>query len=162
MSEINDEIKNQKEFVNNLFSSKSLNKTKIIYVLQQVQGKFGYLPRETMSYIAEKLNIPQIDVFGVATFYAQFRFNKPGKYTIKVCEGTACHVRGGKRIRQTIESDLGITPGETTEDGLFSLERVACMGCCALAPVMVVDNEVYGSATPTKVTEILRSFKGEE
>jgi len=162
MSEINNETKNQKEFINNLFSSKTLNKTKIIYILQQVQGKFGYLSRETMSYIAKKLNIPEIDVFGVATFYAQFRFNKPGKYIITVCEGTACHVRGGKRIIQKIESDLGITHGETTEDGLFSLERVACMGCCALAPVMVVDKKVYGSAAPGKVSEILCNIKGEE
>jgi NADH-quinone oxidoreductase subunit E len=158
----NEDSQDMEEFINNLIRTQVLDKTKIIYILQQVQSEFGYLSREAMSNIAKKLNIPAIDVFGVATFYAQFRFNKPGKYTIKVCEGTACHVRGGKKIRQKIESELGITPGETTEDGLFSLERVACMGCCALAPVMVVDNEVYGTASPAKVSDILRKTQAEE
>ena len=148
-------------FISDLITTKALDKTKIIVVLQEVQQKFGYLSREAISSIAHHLRIPEIDVFGVATFYAQFRFNPPGRYPIKVCEGTACHVRGSKDILQAIERELKISHGETTPDGLFSLERVACMGCCALAPVMVVAEDVYGTLTTDKVGEILRITRGE-
>ncbi len=149
-------------FIKNLITSRSLDKTKIITLLQAVQHEFGFLSRVSISSIAKELNIPTIDVFGVATFYAQFRFNPPGKFPIRVCEGTACHVRGSKEIVQSIERELEITHGETTKDGLFSLERVACMGCCALAPVMVVGDEVYGSMTSGKVNEILKVKTGED
>ncbi len=148
------------KFIKDIISSKSLDKTKIITVLQQVQHEFGYLSREALTFISQQLKIPEIDVFGVATFYAQFRFNKPGKHPVKVCEGTACHVRGGKALMQAVERELHISHGETTEDERFSLERVACLGCCALAPVMVVDEDVYGSCTTTKVGEILKNIRG--
>jgi NADH-quinone oxidoreductase subunit E len=136
-------------------------KSALISILQDVQKKYGYLPREAISMLAEELKISENEIYGVATFYSQFRFNKPGKYQLKACQGTACHVRGGKRIMGEIERELKITHGETTEDGLFSLERVACMGCCALAPVIVENDKVYGTCTPVKVREVINKSKAE-
>ena len=130
----------------------------LIPVLQQVQGEFGYISEQAVSEIARFLAVSQSEVYGVATFYAQFRFTQPGEHTIKVCQGTACHVRGGDRILETVERELGINPGGTTEDYKFSLERVACFGCCALSPVMVVDNTVYSRVTPAKAKHILGSY----
>ena len=137
------------------------NKSALISILQDVQKKYGYLPREAISMLAEELKISENEIYGVATFYSQFRFNKPGKYQLKACQGTACHVRGGKRIMGEIERELKITHGETTENGLFSLERVACMGCCALAPVIVENDKVYGTCTPAKVREVINKSKAE-
>jgi NADH-quinone oxidoreductase subunit E len=162
MAEVNEDGHDMEEFINNIITSQALDKTKIINILQQVQTEFGYLSREAISAISRRLRVPEIDVFGVATFYAQFRFNKPGKHPIKVCEGTACHVRGGKNLMEEIERTLKIGHGETTEDGVFSLERVACLGCCALAPVLVVDENVYGSCTTAKVGKVLRESRGED
>jgi NADH:ubiquinone oxidoreductase subunit E len=130
----------------------------LIPVLQQVQGEFGYISEQAVSEIARFLAVSQSEIYGVATFYAQFRFTRPGEHMIKVCQGTACHVRGGARIMETVERDLGINPGETTEDYKFSLERVACFGCCALSPVMVVDDTVYSRMTPAKAKHILASY----
>ena len=133
----------------------------LISILQEVQKKYGYLPREAISALTEELKISENVIYGVATFYSQFRFNKPGKYQIKACQGTACHVRGAKKILGKIEQELKISHSETTEDELFSLEKVACMGCCALAPVMVVNDEVYGTCTPTKVRKTIKGSKKE-
>jgi NADH-quinone oxidoreductase subunit E len=130
----------------------------LIPVLQQVQGEFGYITEQAVSEIARLLAVSQSEVYGVATFYAQFRFTRPGEHTVKVCQGTACHVRGGARILETVERELGINPGETTDDYRFSLERVACFGCCALSPVMVVDNTVYSRMSPAKAKNILASY----
>ena len=134
----------------------------LISLLQKVQVKYNYLPPDVLYYISEKLKVPPAEVYGVATFYAQFRFNKPGKHQIKVCQGTACHVRGGKRIMGEIEKELHITHGETTEDGQFSIEKVACMGCCALAPVMVENDTVYGTCTPAKARMVINDSKAED
>jgi NADH-quinone oxidoreductase subunit E len=131
----------------------------LISILQEVQKKYGYLPKEAFSIISEELKISENEIYGVATFYSQFRFNKPGKYQIKACQGTACHVRGSKKILGEIEQNLKITHGETTKDELFSLEKVACMGCCALAPVIVVNDEVYGTCTPNKVRKTINDSK---
>jgi NADH:ubiquinone oxidoreductase subunit E len=130
----------------------------LIPVLQQVQGEFGYISEQAVSEIARFLAVSQSEIYGVATFYAQFRFTRPGEHMIKVCQGTACHVRGGARIMETVERELGINPGETTEDYKFSLERVACFGCCALSPVMVVDDTVYSRMTPAKAKHIVASY----
>lgn len=130
----------------------------LIPVLQQVQGEFGYIPEQAVSEIARLLAVSQSEVYGVATFYAQFRFTRPGEHTVKVCQGTACHVRGGARILETVERELGINPGGTTDDYRFSLERVACFGCCALSPVMVVDSTVYSRMSPAKAKNILASY----
>ena len=130
----------------------------LIPVLQKVQEELGYLPEEAVSEIAFFLGVSESEVYGVASFYAQFRFIRQGEHTIKVCQGTACHVRGGRRILETVERELGIRPGETTEDYKFSLERVACFGSCALAPVMVVDKTVYGRMTTAKARKTLAQY----
>lgn len=126
----------------------------LIPVLQDVQDHLSFLSPEAIERIADHLGLSENDVYGVATFYAQFRFHPPGRHHVKVCQGTACHVRGSGLILEAVTRRLGITDGETTEDGEFSLERVACFGSCALAPVVVVDDKVYGRMT-TKRTEKL-------
>jgi NADH-quinone oxidoreductase subunit E len=158
MAELSDESLKLEEFIINFIKSQSLEKSKIITILQHVQQKFGYLSREAISIISTQVRMPEIDIFGVATFYEQFRFTKPGKHLIKVCEGTACHVKGGAAITETIERELSISHGETTADGQFSLERVACLGCCALAPVIVIDEEIYGMMSTSNINSLLQEF----
>ena len=131
----------------------------LIPILQEAQEYFGYLSLEVMQKIARFLKIPESAVFGVSTFYAQFKFSPTGRKKVKVCRGTACHVRGASRILDEVVKRLGIKPGETSDDMEYSLETIACFGSCALAPVMVVDNNVYGRMTPKKVSEILGDTK---
>ena len=131
----------------------------LIPILQEAQGRFRYLPAEVMLEIARFLQIPEGTVFGVSTFYAQFKFIPTGRRIVKVCRGTACHVRGGARILREVEKRLGIKPGETTDDLEYTLETIACFGSCALAPVMVVDRDVYGRMTTSKVGQILGDTK---
>jgi len=131
----------------------------LIPVLQKIQEELGYLPEEAVSEIAYFLRLSESEVYGVASFYAQFRFERQGEHTVKVCQGTACHVRGGRRILEAVEREISIPPGKTTtKDYKFSLERVACFGSCALAPVMVVDKTVYGRMTPDKARQILSEY----
>ena len=127
----------------------------LIPALQAVQEKFGYLPEAAMEEIGLVAGVSQNVVYGVASFYSQFRFIKPGEHMIKVCLGTACHVRGASSLVESLERDLHIATGKTTPDGKFSLEEVRCFGSCALAPVIVVDDQVYGNVTTTKTKEIL-------
>lgn len=130
-----------------------------IPVLQKAQEEIGYLPEETISEIANFLGLTKNEVYGVATFYAQFRFERQGEHTVKCCQGTACYVQGGRRILDAVEDELNIQPGtNTTGDYKFSLERVACFGSCALAPVMVVNKTVYGRMTPAKARQILSEY----
>ena len=131
----------------------------LIPVLQKVQEKFGYLPEAAISEIAKFSRMSESEVFGVASFYAQFYFTRRGQHTVKVCLGTACHVRGGERILDEVKKDLGIEPGGTTEDYKFSLERVACFGCCALAPVLTVDKTIHTKMTRSKAVETLQKLK---
>ena len=133
----------------------------LIPMLQAVQGKLGYLPREAMTEIAEYLNIPDIDVYGVVTFYNQFRLNPPGRHSIRVCLGTACHMKGGYITLDAWKRRLGINPRETTPDREFDLDTVACVGCCTMAPVTVVDDKPEGKVEPTKVDGILLAFERE-
>ena len=126
----------------------------LIPILQQVQQEFGHLPEPAIKQIARLLHLPEITIFGVATFYSQFKLVPMGRNIIKVCRGTACHVRGGARVLKEVEKQLGIGPGETTPDLEYSLETVACIGACALAPTMTVDDETYGQMTTKKVTEV--------
>jgi NADH:ubiquinone oxidoreductase subunit E len=128
--------------------------------LQQVQQVFGYLPEPVMKKIAKFLKLSENIVFGVATFYAQFKFVPSGRNIIKVCRGTACHVRGTAGILGEVEKQLGIKPGESTPDLEYSLEAIACFGSCALAPVMVIGNKVYGRMTPAKVKDVLADVGG--
>lgn len=134
------------------------DREKLIPILQDVQDKLGYLPKEAMRQIAEGIKIPEVEVYGVGTFYNQFRMNPPGKHQFKVCMGTACHMSGGHIIMESFERRLEIKEGETTPDREFGLERVACVGCCALAPVVVVDEEVEAKVRPTRVDGILLGY----
>jgi NADH-quinone oxidoreductase subunit E len=127
--------------------------------LQAAQDEFGYLAPETVQAISDHLGVSASEAYGVASFYAQFRFNKPGKHAVKVCLGTACHVRRGDQILEAFERELGIENGETTPDGQYSLERVACFGCCALAPVVVVDEDVHARMRPTGVKKLLKKYE---
>jgi NADH-quinone oxidoreductase subunit E len=136
-------------------------KGNLIPLLQEVQTRLGYLPREALREIADFLSTPEVEVWGVATFYNQFRFVPLGKYHTKVCMGTACHLAGGKLISDALERELGIKVGETAKDGKFSLERVACIGCCMLAPVIVIKDKIYPKMTPFKVEEALVPYKQE-
>lgn len=129
-------------------------KDKLIPILQQVQGEYGYLPEEAMAAIAKVTGLPESRVYAVASFYAQFRFTPMGKHKVMACRGTACHVQGAKRILEETERQLGIQEGETTEDLEYTLETVACIGCCALAPCVMIDEEVKAKLTPKKVTEL--------
>lgn len=127
----------------------------MIPALQAVQEKVGYLPPEAFGKVARHFNVPESTVFGVATFYAQFYLERQGRHKIKVCCGTACHVRGSAPILSTIEERLDIKSGETTPDYAFTLERVACFGSCALAPVVVVDDDVHGRMTRKRMLKLL-------
>ena len=131
----------------------------LISILQQVQGKLGYLPPEAMLAVAEFLEIPASAVYSVSTFYNQFRFTPVGKYPVKVCMGTACHLAGGALVLEAMARELDIGVGGITPDHEFSLDRVACVGCCALAPVVVIDDSVYPRMTPPKVEEVLVTIK---
>jgi len=128
----------------------------LIPLLQFVQNKIGYLPEHSLREIARLTGIPTASVFGTATFYSQFRLHPVGKNVIRVCRGTACHVRGGARILREVEKQLGIQPGESTPDLKYSLETVACIGACASAPTMVVANDTFGQMTTKKVGEVLK------
>ena len=131
----------------------------LIPALQRVQEELGYLAEEAISEIAHFLGVSENEVYGVATFYAQFRFERSGEHMIKVCQGTACYVQGGNRILEAVEDELHLSAGKTTtEDYKFSIERVACLGSCALAPVIVVDKTVYGRMTPAKARQTLAQY----
>ena len=131
----------------------------LIPILQETQKIYGYLPREALILIAEESNTDISQVYGVATFYAQFRFTPVGKYLIRVCHGTACHVSGAERITEVCEEELQIKDGKTSGDLQFTLESVACLGCCSLAPVLTVDENTHGRLTDREVRKILAKYK---
>jgi NADH-quinone oxidoreductase subunit E len=131
----------------------------LIPLLQRIQQKLAYLSPEAIDKVADHLHLTPGEVYGVATFYNQFRFHPPGKHPIKVCLGTACHVRGGEIILENFERKLGIKGGQTTEDREFSIDRVACVGCCALAPVALVEEKVQGHMAPSKVEGLILGFR---
>jgi len=130
----------------------------LISVLQEIQGEFGYVPKEAIERIAEALKLFPSQVYGVVTFYSQFYLTPRGRNTVRVCRGTACHVRGGRSVLRAVEQSLGLSEGETTEDYKFTLETVACLGACALGPVMVVNETYYGKMTPRKIGTILEQY----
>lgn len=134
----------------------------LIAVLQKAQELYGYLSEDLIYHVAQRMKLPPARVVGVATFYAQFSLKPVGKYTIMLCQGTACHVNGSNRILEAIKSELGIDDGDTTQDGLFTLKSVACLGCCSLSPVMMINGEAYGSLDPTKAIAILNDIKKKE
>jgi NADH-quinone oxidoreductase subunit E len=144
-----------------VLSGFSRKRASLIPILQRVQGRLGYLPREAMTEIAGYLKIPAIDVYGVVTFYNQFRLNPPGRHSIRVCLGTACHMKGGYITLDAWKRRLKINPRETTPDREFDLDTLACVGCCTMAPVTVVDNKPEAQVEPTKVDGILLAFERE-
>lgn len=145
----------QEDQMKRIIESHGSDVKNLIPILQATQEKFGYLPAAAISSIAEDLQISEDMIFGVATFYTHFKFTKPGKHTIKACLGTACFVKEADNLLEILKDRLGIGAGETTEDGNISFEKVACLGCCALAPTIVVDDEVYGKMTSQKLTKLL-------
>ena len=137
-------------------------RSNVIPILQMIQERHAYLAPEAIRRVAEHLGMAACEVYGVATFYNQFRFQPPGKHQIKVCLGTTCHVKGGDIILEHFERKLGISEGQTTPDREFSIDRVACVGCCALAPVAVVDETVHGKVAPSKVEGLILGFQIEK
>jgi NADH-quinone oxidoreductase subunit E len=134
----------------------------LVTVLQKAQDVYGYLPLPALRYIAEELGVKAAKVYGVATFYTQFRLTPVGKYVILLCQGTACHVNGSERIETALCQELKIKPGETTADGLFTLTNVACLGCCSLAPVMMINGQAHGPLTPDKAVKIIKDLYVQE
>lgn len=130
----------------------------LIPLLQAVQKQYGFVPAQSVDLIAKELKIYPVDIYGVLTFYSQFYLTPRGKHTIRVCQGTACHVMGARTLLEYLSDILKIKDGETTADGLFSFERVACLGCCGMAPVVAVDNDFYGRLTVNKLGEILDKY----
>ena len=137
----------------------SRDKGNLIQILQEVQRAEGFIPREALDSIANHLWLSRSEIFGVASFYSQFKFNPPGRHSIKICLGTACHVQGGDFLLNALHSEIGIAPNETTEDGRFDLERVACLGCCALAPVVMIDETIYSNVSVIKLKETLAKYE---
>lgn len=131
----------------------------LIPLLQSAQDTYGYVSEKAIDYISHITGIPSADIYGVVTFYAQFRTKPLGRHVLKVCNGTACHVNDARTIAQTVTDELNIDYEETSDDGNFSLLSVACVGCCSLAPVVVIDNETYGRLTPAKLRKVLRTYK---
>ncbi len=131
----------------------------LIPILQEIQGYFGYLPEDAMRTVSRELKIPTAEIYGVATFYAQFHLSPRGRHVIRVCRGTACHVRGSLKILERVKGITGIQENETTDDLRFTIEPVACLGACGLAPVMVVDDQTFGRLTPDNVQGILDKFE---
>ena len=131
----------------------------LIPILQQVQKQYGYLPKDVLLEISKETGISASSIYGVATFYEQFYLEPRGRHTIKCCRGTACHVKHGPEISDSISRELNIEPGQTTEDMLFTFETVACLGTCFLAPVMMVDNDYYGNLKPNQIEDILKKYE---
>ena len=150
------------EDITGILKNVEKERSNLIPVLQKVQERHSYLSRDAIDLMANHLNLTSCEVYGVATFYNQFRFNPPGKHQIKVCLGTACHVKAADIILENFERKLEIKSGETTEDREYSLEKVACIGCCALAPAVEINDKVHGSMAPSKVEGIMLGFQIEK
>ena len=150
------------EKMSSLVQSFERDRKNLLPILQRIQQELAYLPPEAIHLVAQHLEIAACEVYGVATFYNQFRFHPPGKHPIRVCLGTACHVKGGEIILENFVRKLGIPDGETTSDREFSIDRVACVGCCALAPVALVGETVHGHMAPSKVEGLILGFQIEK
>jgi NADH-quinone oxidoreductase subunit E len=148
------------KIIGDIISAHGGHKGALIPVLQEVQAALGYLSPATMAAIAAGVAIPLSQVYGVVTFYTQFRLKPIGRHLIRVCHGTACHVAGVEKVGQALTSELHAVDGETTTDGKFTLESVACLGCCSLAPVMMIDNETFGRLTPDNAVKAVKEFSG--
>ena len=162
MPECSHHKKSNLELIRGTLEEEGSEKGSLIGILQKAQEIYGYLPTDVIYHIAERTGNTPAKVLGVATFYTQFRFKPVGKHLILVCKGTACHVNGADRIMKALCDELGIEDGGTTEDGLFSLKSVACLGCCSLSPVMMIGETAFGSLTPEKARNIVRDIAAKE
>ncbi len=147
------------ETVDIILTKHSRKLENLIPILQGVQKEIGYISPESVKDISRYLRISENQIFGVSSFYAQFRFTRPGRHSLRVCLGTACHVRGGATVLDTLENILGVKCGDTTPDGRFDLERVACLGCCALSPVVQIDKRIYSRVAVNKLSELLKFYE---
>lgn len=154
--------KNENKELMEILNQHEKDKSNLIQILNQVQEKFGYISEESQKAISEYLNIPMAEVYGVITFYSRFTLKPKGKYNIAVCLGTACFVKGSEKVLDKVKEILKIDVGQTTEDGLFSIEATRCVGACGLAPVFTVNDEVYGKSTPELVESVINKIKEEE
>jgi len=148
--------------IDNLIAKHNGKQGNLIPLLQGIQSIYGYLPEAALRKIADETGLHLSEMYGVATFYAQFRLAPVGKHIVKVCHGTACHVQNASRITDALEDTLGIKDGETSEDGLFTLESVACLGCCSLAPVMMIGDETYGNLDGKSASKIVKDIRRKE
>lgn len=156
-------IKVDFDLIDEILERYHYDKGNIIGIMQAVQEEYRYLPQQALEYIAEKLGISMAKIFGVATFYENFSMDAKGKYVIKVCRGTACHVRKSVNVLQAVYDATGLSEGKpTTEDGLFTVEIVSCLGACGLSPVVVVNDEVHSKMTPEKAMELIADLKAKE
>jgi NADH:ubiquinone oxidoreductase subunit E len=151
--------KSDLETITKILNAYKNQKGSIVPILQDINEEYKYLPEDILNYVSHKLDIPLSQVYNIATFYNAFSLTPRGKYTIQVCLGTACHVKGAQRILDAVQRQLSIKAGETTEDRLFSLEAVRCLGCCGLAPVMTVGDDLYGNITQAKIPNILKKYR---
>ena len=152
-------VKVQRKSIEKIVSGyKGKEKSSLLSILQDIQAKYNYLPRRALELVCEILDVPSSKIYGLATFYAQFSMKERGKYLIRLCEGTACHVNGSQRIKEVLQQTFGLEEGETTPDKKFTLQIVACVGSCFLAPVMMVDSTYYGKLTPAKAVTILKEL----
>jgi len=147
------------EAIEKIFKKHGRTSDELIPILQDFQREFGYISPESVKKISRYLKVSENQIYGVSSFYAQFRFTEPGRHGVKVCLGTACHVRGGATLLEVLERGLGISCGQTTEDKRYDLERVACLGCCALSPVVQIDRDIYSRMTVNRLTELLKEYE---
>ncbi len=131
----------------------------LIKILQEIQNNLGYVPKEAVDEVSRRTGVSPSQIYGILTFYSQFRLTPPGKYTLKVCLGTACHIMGGYEIFEHLKRKFGIMDNETTEDGLFTLTKVRCLGCCGMAPVIMVDDKIYGRMDISKTERLIDDFR---
>ena len=151
-----------REEVNEIMKPYKQEKDNLIQILNEIQEKYGYIPKTAQSEVSKYLGIPMAEIYGVITFYARFTLEPKGKYNISVCLGTACYVKGSEKVLDRLKEKLGIDVGEITPDGKFSIEATRCIGACGLAPVFTVNNEVYGNATPEMIDKIIEEYKAKD
>jgi len=145
--------------IDSIMKNHSWEESALISILHEIEKLFNYLPAWTLRHVSEKLNIPMIHVYGVASFYNAFHLTQHGNHIVRVCEGTACHVKGGHKVMEELERKMNLKAGETTKDLNFTLERVNCLGCCALGPIVMVDDKYYGQMSPAKLGPIIKQLQ---
>lgn len=143
------------EAIRNLCNMRGPDVGSLIAILQDIQETYGYVSEEAVDSVAGELSVSPTRIYGILTFYAQFRLSPPGRHSLKVCQGTACHVMGGEHILKYLSDKLGVSDGETTSDGRFTFERVACVGCCGMAPVVIIDDKPHGNSTITSIDDLV-------